>query len=92
MSPSPDAEAERLVLLLEALDSVLQFDSAPEVLGEDCIKEFAAIRLLVESWLRGESPLPKEERLAMLTTFTTALVKKLPLLRAMDVEPSRLLH
>ncbi|WP_459949208.1 hypothetical protein [Denitratisoma sp. agr-D3] len=85
-------EKDRLVLLLQALDSILNIESASEILGEDCIKEFDAVRVLVTAWLRDESPLPKEQRLKILTTFTAALAEKLPMLRTLGTAPDRILH
>lgn len=73
MNDSDNIEEKKLLQLLESVDWVLDNEDAEEMLGAEIFSRFSDIRKVIRGWLRKESDLTHEQRVALLADFTTAL-------------------
>lgn len=68
-------EENKLLELLEAVESVLEHEDAEQILDADTLGQFAEIQKLILAWLSSESALTHAQRLEMLVDFTNNLAQ-----------------
>jgi hypothetical protein len=76
MDDIDNIEEYKLLLLLDAVESVLGHEDAGAMLGTEMLDKFLECRKLLQGWLLHESGLTHDQRVSALALFTDALAQR----------------